>query len=161
MAVETERKFLVSHLPASLMRNGIHICQGYLKKSKNCTVRIRTAGDKGFIAVKGQTIKGSRNEFEYPVPITDARMMLSLFCSKAVIEKMRYPIHFKGFIWEVDKFEKENNGLVVAEIELNNIAQSFEKPDWVDREVTHDPKYFNSNLIAYPFSKWSETDRRA
>ena len=159
MAIETEKKFLLSHIPSSLLTDGIQICQGYMTKSKNCTVRVRIYGEKSFLTVKGPTIKGSRDEFEYPIPRSDARQMLLLFCQKPFIEKTRYHIQFKGFTWEIDQFEGENQGLVVAEIELDAIDQNFEKPDWIGREVTHDPKYFNSNLIQTPFSKWSPAER--
>ncbi len=154
MATETEKKFLLAHLPSSLLTNGIYLSQGYMTKAKECVVRVRIFGDQGFLTVKGPTINASRKEFEYPIPLDDAKEMLSLFCSKPFIEKIRYHIDFKGFVWEIDQFKGENTGLVVAEIELDTIDQPFEMPDWIGKEVTHDSRYFNSNLITHPYSTW-------
>ncbi len=154
MAIETEKKFLLAHIPSPLMTNGVPICQGYLKKSKNGVVRVRVFGSKGFLTVKGPTTNGARKEFEYPVPMADARQMMALFCKGATIDKTRFHIKHEGFEWEVDVFAGTNKGLVVAEIELEHIDQKFQKPDWIGREVTHDPRYFNSNLIEHPFCTW-------
>jgi adenylate cyclase len=159
MATEIEKKYLLTRLPSSLLENGITICQGYMLNSKECTVRVRTWGDSAFLTVKGPSVNGVRNEFEYKVPVEDATQMLGAFCAPPLIEKIRYRIPYKGFTWEVDRFKGENNGLIVAEIELEFIDQPFEKPDWIGREVTHDPKYLNANLIHRPFSHWSEAER--
>ncbi|MCF6249179.1 MAG: CYTH domain-containing protein [Desulfobacula sp.] len=154
MAIETEKKFLLDHIPSSLLTNGTSISQGYMTKSKECVVRIRILGNQGFLTVKGPTINASRKEFEYPIPLYDAKEMLSLFCKKPFIKKTRYRIYFKEFEWVIDQFKGENMGLVVAEIELDTIDQIFETPDWIGQEVTHDPRYFNSNLIKHPYSAW-------
>jgi len=156
MAIEIEKKFLLNYFPKNLMINGIPIIQGYMVNKKNKVVRIRLSGDTGFLTIKGATCNASRKEFEYPVPQQDAKEMLLLFCSKPLIEKTRYKIEFKGFEWIIDEFYGENKGLVVAEIELSSIDQFFEKPDWIGKEVTHDPKYFNSNLIETPYSSWEK-----
>ena len=154
MAIETERKFLLHYLPSSLLTRGTLIRQGYMVTKKNIVVRIRLSGDNAFLTVKGATRNASRKEYEYPVPQQDAMEMLSIFCKKPLIEKTRYQIEFKGFEWVIDLFSGVNKGLVVAEIELDSIDQPFEKPDWIGKEVTHDPRYFNSNLIEAPYSTW-------
>ena len=154
MAIEIEKKFLLKYLPLSLLSRGILIRQGYMVNKKDKVVRIRLSGDQGFFTVKGITCNASRKEFEYPVPQQDAMEMLSLFCKKPLIEKTRYQIEFNGFEWVIDLFEGRNKGLVVAEIELDSSDQPFEKPDWIGKEVTHDPRYFNSNLIKAPYSTW-------
>ncbi len=152
MATEIERKFLTlntkwSNAPA------VYFCQGYLQRDKQCTVRIRVAGDRGFLTVKGVSEGISRAEFEYEIPLADAQQLL-LLCSGPLIEKYRRKITYMGNLWEVDEFLGDNSGLVVAEIELESVAQEFAKPDWIGEEVTHDQRYYNSNLSAHPFKQW-------
>jgi CYTH domain-containing protein len=106
------------------------------------------------LTVKGITTGASRPEYEYEIPVTDADEMLDELCERYLIEKKRYKIEYKGFIWEVDEFFGENQGLIVAEVELENEDQSYEKPEWIGDEVTGDPKYFNSNLVKDPYLKW-------
>ncbi|MBU8848791.1 MAG: CYTH domain-containing protein [Desulfobacterales bacterium] len=154
MAIETERKFLLRYLPSSLLVNSTLIRQGYMTNKKDKVIRVRLTGDSAFLTVKGATRNASRKEYEYPIPQQDAKEMLQLFCKKPLIEKTRYQIEFKGFEWVIDQFSGDNQGLVVAEIELDSIDQPFEKPDWIGKEVTHDLRYFNSNLIETPYSTW-------
>ncbi|MBC8441004.1 MAG: CYTH domain-containing protein [Deltaproteobacteria bacterium] len=154
MAIEIEKKFLLKHLPSLQLSRGTPIRQGYMVNKNDMVVRVRLSGDNAFLTIKGLTCNASRKEYEYPVPQQDAREMLSLFCKKPLIEKTRYQIEFKGFEWVIDLFSGSNKGLVVAEIELDSIDQPFEKPDWIGKEVTHDPRYFNSNLIKAPYSTW-------
>lgn len=154
MAIEIEKKFLLRYLPDSLLINGILIQQGYIINKKEGVVRIRLSGDTAFLTIKGATCNASRKEYEYAIPQQDATEMLQLFCQKPLIEKTRYQIEFNGFEWVIDQFSGDNQGLVIAEIELDSIDQVFEKPDWIEREVTHDPRYFNSNLIETPYSSW-------
>ena len=154
MAIETEKKFLLTYLPTALLIRGTFICQGYMINKQDRVVRIRLSGDKAFLTIKGATINASRKEYEYPIPRSDATQMLELFCKKPFVEKTRYKIDFKAEPWVVDQFSGANLGLVVAEIELDSIDQPFEKPDWIGREVTHDPRYFNSNLIKAPYLTW-------
>lgn len=156
MADEIERKFLLNHMPAQLMTKGIKMAQGYMINQKQKVVRVRLAGNAGFLTIKGPTVNTARKEFEYPIPADDARQMLDLFCVKPFVEKTRFSIEHAGFEWVVDRFEKENLGLVVAEIELTHIDQAFEKPDWIGEEVTHDSRYYNSNLIQSPYSTWDK-----
>lgn len=152
MGTEIERKFLVTGTQWSSAQP-TYYCQGYLNRAKERTVRIRIAGDKGILTIKGINIGATRQEFEYDVPLDDAKEMLEL-CEKPLIEKNRRIIEHAGMDWEVDEFLGENAGLVVAEIELDSEDQSFEMPEWVGAEVTDDPRYFNSKLSIHPFSKW-------
>lgn len=152
MALEIERKFLVR---GDAWRTGtaIFCCQGYLNRDKNRTVRVRIASDQAFLTVKGPSNGPARPEFEYPVPLEDARQLLEL-CEKPLIEKRRHLIPHHGFTWEVDEFLGANRGLVVAEIELSSPDQVFARPTWVGEEVTGDPRYANSSLSAHPYTTW-------
>ena len=153
MGKEIERKFLVKGNDWRKLAHGTHYRQGYLSTVKERTVRVRIIDDKGFLTVKGITMGASRLEFEYDIPVKDACEMLEI-CEQPIIEKSRYKIKYGGFTWEVDEFYGVNKGLIVAEIELQSEDQKFDKPDWIGEEVTGDPKYFNSNLIKNPFTKW-------
>ena len=152
MATEIEKKFLVKE---GNWRNekGTEYRQGYLNSTKERIVRVRTIDDKGYLTVKGLTVGATRMEFEYEIPRRDADAMLDI-CEKPLIEKTRYKVEAGGFVWEIDEFFDENQGLIVAEVELESEDQQFPKPDWVGEEVTGDPRYFNSNLIANPYSAW-------
>ncbi len=152
MAIEIERKFLVIG-DAWRAAPAVYFCQGYLNRSKERTVRIRVADEQGFLTIKGASTGASRAEFEYEIPLADAKQLLGL-CDGPLIEKYRRKISHEGMLWEVDEFLGENQGLVVAEIELESEAQTFAKPDWVGVEVTADARYYNSNLSVHPFSKW-------
>ena len=152
MAKEIERKFLVRE--GSWRRaQGIQYRQGYLNSVKERVVRVRTIGDQGYLTIKGLTVGASRMEFEYEIPLSDAHELLTI-CEKPLIEKIRYKVENDGVIWEVDEFAGENQGLIVAEVELHSEDQQFAKPDWVSEEVTGDPRYFNSNLIKNPYTAW-------
>ena len=115
---------------------------------------MRTIDDKGFLTVKGISVGATRSEYEYDIPAADAEEMLDDLCETPIIEKNRYKIPLGDVIWEVDEFLGVNDGLIVAEVELQSEDQAFDKPDWIGEEVTYDPKYFNANLIARPFSTW-------
>jgi len=153
MALEIERKFLVEE---GAWRNvqGTKYRQGYLNSAKERTVRVRIIDDKGYLTVKGISRGAVRVEYEYEIPGADAEAMLDDLCEKPLIEKIRSKIEHKGMVWEVDEFLGENQGLLVAEVELESEDQPFVKPEWVGEEVTGDPKYFNANLIHHPYSKW-------
>ena len=153
MAVEIERKFLVKK---DTWRNeqGTRYRQGYLSSVKERTVRVRTIGDRGYLTIKGVSKGAVRTEYEYEIPLAEAEAMLDELCEKPLIEKKRYKIEFKGLVWEVDEFFGENQGLVVAEVELEEEDQAFSKPEWVGEEVTGDAKYFNANLIHHPYQNW-------
>ncbi len=154
MAKEIERKFLVTGEEWRARAQGTRYRQGYLSTVKERTVRVRTIDDKGFLTVKGVSVGATRSEYEYEIPAADADEMLDDLCDKPIIEKNRYKISIGDVTWEVDEFLGVNDGLIVAEIELLSEQQSFPKPEWIGREVTGDPKYFNANLIARPFSTW-------
>lgn len=156
MAQEIERKFLVKGEFKEFATIKSHIIQGYLSSIPERIVRVRVKGDKGFLTVKGVGIDGgiSRYEWEKEIPLDEALELLKI-CEPGVIDKTRYFIPVGNYTFEVDEFSGENLGLFLAEIELKNESDFFEKPDWLGQEVTGDAKYYNSNLIKNPFSKWN------
>jgi CYTH domain-containing protein len=155
MAIEIERKFLTKSNEWKNLANGIRYCQGYLPVSGECIVRIRIAGNEGFITIKGRAIGASRIEYEYEIPAVEAEAILKDFCEKPLIEKLRYKVHYAGMTWEIDEFYGDNAGLITAEIELSSENQSFELPPWIDKEVTGDHRYSNSNLVKNPYKNWN------
>ena len=154
MGEEIERKFLVSGEPWRETAEGTRYRQGFLSTEPERTVRVRVAGPRGTITVKGKNIGARRAEFEYEIPVADAEQMLDTLCKRPLIEKVRYTLAIGPHTWEIDVFEGDNAGLVVAEIELSREDEAFERPDWVGNEVTDDPRYFNSNLVANPYRTW-------
>lgn len=156
MAKEIERKFLVLGDAWKRGVAGVSYRQGYLSTVKERTVRVRTVGGKGFLTIKGVTVGVTRSEFEYTIPTADADALLNDLCEKPLIEKTRYKIQHAGLTWEIDEFFGENQGLVVAEVELNDEHQAIDRPTWVGKEVSGDPRYFNSNLIKTPFTQWKQ-----
>lgn len=130
--------------------------QGYIFFDKDKSVRVRVFNDKGYLTVKGTSTGISRLEYEYEIPVGEANEILEYLCEKPVIEKLRYKFQFEGFTWEVDEFLGENEGLVIAEIELPDENAVFKKPDWIGREVTGDPRYLNSNLVKNPYKNFKE-----
>ena len=153
MGKEIERKYLVKGEVWKDLGEGVLYRQGYLNSQKERVVRARTMGPKAALTIKGITVGATRLEFEYDIPMDDCNQLLDL-CEQPIIEKTRYKIPYGGLIWEVDEFHGVNDGLVVAECELESEDQSIDKPDWIGDEVTGDPRYFNSNLIANPFTTW-------
>jgi len=156
MGIEIEKKFLVTGNEWKSLAAGIVYRQGYLKSGHGCTVRIRIAGEKGYLTIKGVFAGGGRPEYEYEIPLLDAEEILDTLCDKPLIEKKRYRIPFAEHIWEVDEFSGENDGLVIAEIELKRVDEDFKKPEWIGEEVTGIPRYYNASLVNYPFKKWKE-----
>lgn len=154
MGKEIERKFLVQGDSWRALAKGTVYRQGYLSTVKERVVRVRTIDDNGFLTIKGITTGVSRAEFEYEIPTEDANLMLDNLCERPLIEKTRYKIALDGLTWEIDEFAGDNQGLIVAEVELQDENQQFEKPDWIGEEVSGDPRYFNSNLIKHPFMNW-------
>lgn len=152
MATEIERKFLVTGIEWR-RPDALHYSQGYLNRDRERTVRIRLAGEQAFLTVKGLTRGAWRSEFEYPIPVADAEQLLKL-CDGPVVRKLRHVVMHHGLKWEVDEFLDENAGLVVAEVELECEDQPFDQPGWLGQEVTEDPRYFNANLAANPYSRW-------
>ena len=155
MGLEIERKFLVVNDYWRRQAHGVMMCQGYICSDPHRIVRVRTEDDLAMLTIKGRTQGVSRAEWEYPIPLDDAKQLLSDLCEKPLIEKKRYRIPFDGFVWEVDEFFGENAGLVVAEIELESEEQCFSKPDWIGTEVSDDRRYANANLFKHPFSRWN------
>ncbi len=158
MAKEIERKFLVVGDAWRALAQGVEYRQGYLNSIKERTVRIRTVGEKAVITVKGPTVGVTRMEFEYQIPYDDCVAMLDNLAEKPIIEKKRYKIPMGEFVWEIDEFFGVNAGLIVAEIELKSEDQAFEKPEWIGKEVSGDPRYFNSMLVAHPYSTWKDKE---
>jgi CYTH domain-containing protein len=153
MGLEIERKFLVSGVAWRHQNQAIQYLQGYISQGTGPTVRIRIAGETAFLTIKGPVIGISREEFEYSIPIDDARELLKL-CNSPIIEKKRSKIFEKGHLWEIDEFGGDNSGLVVAEVELDDAGEEVLLPSWVGKEVTGDARYYNSNLAIHPYSTW-------
>jgi adenylate cyclase len=153
MGVEIERKFLLAGDGWRALGKPVLLRQGYLSLEPARVVRVRVDGDKAYITIKGKGKGASRGEWEYPIPLADANELLEL-CKQPFIEKYRRKIEFEGNMWEVDEFLGANQGLVLAEIELDSEDQAFDKPDWIGEDVTHDKRYYNSNLVKHPFSSW-------
>ena len=163
MGTEIERKYLVnksawrSHKELLVARTpnlGARYCQGYIPTNNGTTVRLRIIGDRGYLTIKSKVVGHTRAEYEYPIPAEDARQMLDNLCLKPFIDKFRYKIQIDDLVWEVDEFLGENEGLIIAEVELENEQQQVSLPPWIDREV-NDKKYFNSYLVKNPYSQWS------
>lgn len=153
MAKEIERKFLVTNQG---WRSGdaTEYRQGYLSLDKERTVRVRIAGDVAYLTVKGITKGATRREFEYEIPLVEAKEMLATVCRHPLIEKRRYIVEHGGLAWAIDEFSGDNGGLVVAEVELESEGQPFERPPWLGQEVTGDPRFYNVNLVENPYCNW-------
>ena len=154
MAIEIERKFLVKEKPFSIAKRSLKINQGYIINEKSKVIRVREKGDDYFLTIKRNNIGISRLEYDFPISKEDAKELIFHFCKTTLIEKTRHYIEHKGHTWEVDEFHGKNNGLIVAEIELESEDEKFEIPDWVGEEVTQDDRYYNMNLAIHPFTSW-------
>lgn len=154
MGKETERKFLVKNLSFKNFTEGILLKQGYLSVNPAATVRVRIVSDRAYLTIKGKSTGISQAEYEYEIPLKDADEMLNNLCSRPIIEKYRYIVEYKGFTWEIDEFLNENEGLIIAEIELESENQDFPRPDFVGDEVTFDYRYKNSYLACHPYREW-------
>jgi len=149
MALEIERKFIVKGTPWETI-SGTYMEQGYLTQNE-ATVRVRITDDNAWLTIKGQTKGLSRPEYEYSIPLKDAQEMMELFCGQNRISKTRYEIDYEGFTWEVDVFEGRNKGLVLAEVEMESEDLEVKIPEWVEKEVSHDPRFRNSSLLDNPW----------
>ena len=154
MGKEIERKYLVVGEAWRHLGTSMSFRQGYLSTVKERTVRVRSAGGVGTITIKGITIGATRTEFEYEIPVAEADAMLDELCERPIIEKTRHVVEVDGATWEIDEFAGVNEGLTVAEVELDDEEQEISLPTWAGDEVTDDPRYFNANLIAHPFTEW-------
>jgi len=156
MHQEIERKFLVKDKSYRQLGASLHIHQGFLSIDKERVVRVRIHGKVGFLTIKGISKGITRAEYEYNIPVEDAEYMLENLCLRPTIEKNRYKVNIDGFIWEVDEFLGDNEGLIIAEIELKSAGQEFPKPGWIGEEVTGDARYYNANLVEKPFKSWKK-----
>lgn len=155
MAQEIERKFLVIGEFKSLAFDQSRIIQGYISSTRGRTVRVRIRDDKGYLTIKGTSNASgtSRYEWEKEIPVVEAKELMKL-CEPGAIDKTRYLIEYVGHVFEVDEFYGENEGLVVAEVELTTEDEAFEKPTFIGREVTGDVRYYNSQLMKNPYTSW-------
>lgn len=154
MAREIERKFLLkkdSWRP--LIHRSTVMVQGYLCGNERASVRVRIAGAHANLNIKSATLGVERQEFEYLIPLPDAQVLLAEL-SGNVVEKTRHEVTVEGRVWEIDEFSGENQGLIVAEIELAHASEAFERPEWLGEEVSGDPRYYNSELARHPYSNW-------
>lgn len=155
MAVEIERKFLLTDDSWRQEASApVRYCQGYLTSSEQSSVRVRIQGDKAFLNIKSATLGVSRQEYEYAIPLDDAEKILDDLCNKPLIEKNRYFIKRGSHTWEIDEFLGDNEGLVVAELELQSENELFDKPVWVAEEVSDDARYYNVCLVTHPYKDW-------
>ena len=155
MPLEIERKFLVvNDRWRANVEDETRLLQGYLAEGARATVRARIRGDRAYLTIKGATRGITRLEFEYPIPVADAEMLLRELAVSPLIEKTRYRVRQGGHVWDLDVFAGENAGLVLAELELESEEAVFERPDWAGQEVSDDPRYFNVNLARHPYGRW-------
>jgi adenylate cyclase len=155
MATEIERKFLVT---TDTWRDAVvsetRMIQGYLADNPNATVRVRVAGEQAFLTVKGRMRGVTRSEYEYPIPPADAEAMLEELAISAPVEKLRYKVRCGEHLWDLDVFSGDNEGLVMAEVELASEDDAFQMPEWAGSEVTADKRYYNVNLARHPYRRW-------
>ncbi|MGZ8929572.1 MAG: CYTH domain-containing protein [Methylosarcina sp.] len=155
MAIEIEHKFLLANNEwRNHIQRSVKYKQGYLSSLATSSIRIRVSDNHAWLNIKSATIGTQRHEYEYEIPLTDANELLNTLCKKPLIEKTRHFVANNNKIWEIDEFEGENSGLIVAEIELAEPEESFIKPTWLGTEVTGDLRYYNNNLAVLPYSKW-------
>jgi adenylate cyclase len=154
MAMEIERKFLVKSDDYKQLAEPVKYIQGYIAILNDRIVRVRIAGETAYITIKIRISNLIRKEYEYEIPIADADELLNEASVTGIVEKVRYTFSSNGNVWEVDEFKGENEGLVVAEIELSSADQLFDEPTWLGMEVTDDDRYINANLAMNPYTKW-------
>lgn len=159
MGTEIERKFLVTDPSVIDGVPGTGLRQGYLSRAPERSVRVRHAGDRAFVTVKGASVGPTRAEWEWEIPVEDAEGMLAI-CDGPILEKTRHLVEVAGRSWEVDVFAGPNEGLIMAEVELETADDVVVLPPWVGREVTHDRRFYNAYLATSPISTWADTDWR-
>lgn len=159
MGKEIERKYLVNLKEWTSLKKpaGMHYKQGYLCIAPEMSIRIRITESQAFITIKGKLNGATRTEYEYDIPMEDAKQMIRDLVT-GTISKIRYKIYFENKLWEVDQFLEKNDGLLLAEIELKDEEEEFAIPGWIGREVTNDDRYYNANLVANPYEKWKEQE---
>lgn len=157
MATEIEKKFLVRNDDWKTGNPvGIDMCQGYLAGSAKSSVRVRIEGDSANLNIKSATLGVRRLEYEYAIPVTEAREMLEKLAEGPLIQKTRYHVHVHDHLWDVDVFHGDNQGLVVAEIELQDEQEKFVLPSWAGAEVSGDTRYYNVSLSKTPYKHWKQ-----
>jgi len=155
MGQEIERKFLLQSGDwRAEVRESVHLVQGYLLRDERSAIRVRIAGDVAELNIKHSLDGIRRHEYEYPIPLSDARELIEHVALRPLIDKTRHHVVHGGHLWEVDEFHGENAGLIVAEIELQAVDEPFDRPSWLGEEVSQDARYYNSNLSRLPFSQW-------
>lgn len=155
MANEIEHKFLLANDNwRAKVDHASEYRQGYLSSQATSSIRVRISDSQAWLNIKSATIGTHRSEYEYEIPRTDAEEILQTLCRKPLVEKIRHFVKHGEHTWEIDEFYGENQGLIVAEIELSAIGEHFDKPDWLGEEVTHDMRYYNNNLSSQPYSTW-------
>lgn len=158
MAIEIEHKFLMAgndwreHVTRSVKYR-----QGYLSSQETSSIRVRISDECAWLNIKSATVGTHRHEYEYEIPLLDANEIISMLCRKPIIEKTRHFVTDDGNTWEIDEFDGDNQGLIIAEIELSEIGKPFSKPHWIGEEVTHDLRYYNNNLAKHPYSEWIDS----
>jgi adenylate cyclase len=157
MAIEIERKFLLRNESwRAYVSHSVIYKQGYLSSQATSSIRVRISDKQAWLNIKSATIGTQRAEYEYEIPLADANEILANLCLRPVIEKTRHFVTHDNHLWEIDEFDGENSGLIVAEIELQSVDEFFVKPDWLGDEVTQDVRYYNNNLAREPYSQWRE-----
>lgn len=155
MALEIEHKFLLANDEwRNHVQHSVRYRQGYLSSLPTSSIRIRVSDNHAWLNIKSATIGTQRHEYEYEIPLPDGDELLNTLCKKPLIEKTRHFVEDNNKIWEIDEFEGENEGLIIAEIELRETGESFTKPAWLGVEVTDDLRYYNNNLALHPYSEW-------
>lgn len=160
MATEIEHKYKVTgneYIQGAVSSTCFR--QGYLTTQKECVVRVRIAGERAYLTIKGENKGASRAEYEIEIAQDMAQSMLDTMCQSPIIEKTRYIYPYKGHTWEIDHFLGDNEGLVIAEIELKSEEESYEKPPFLGQNVTGIARYYNSNLAIRPYSTWSDEEK--
>ncbi|NJD08634.1 MAG: CYTH domain-containing protein [Methylococcaceae bacterium] len=156
MCIEIERKFLLANADwRKQIYESQFLRQGYLNNETRCSVRVRTSAEQGWLNIKSVTIGAQRQEFEYEIPLVEANRMLDTLALPPLIEKWRHLVKVGSHTWEIDEFEGDNAGLIVAEIELTSPGEAFERPSWLGKEVTTDVRYYNTSLSRHPYRRWT------
>jgi adenylate cyclase len=157
MAIEIEHKFLLTNDDwRKSVSHSVVYRQGYLSSQPTSSIRVRVSNNQAWLNIKSAVIGTQRHEYEYEIPLSDAQEILTNLCVKPLIEKTRHFVTHKNHLWEIDEFEGENAGLIVAEIELDSLDEAFAKPVWLGTEVTQDLRYYNNNLAKNPYSQWRD-----
>lgn len=155
MAIEVEHKFLLANDDwRKQVTRSVEYRQGYLTSEPTSSIRVRISDNHAWLNIKSATIGTQRHEFEYEIPVNDGNEIIDYLCRKPLIEKTRHFVDLGKYLWEIDEFKGANEGLIVAEIELESAGEIFDKPSWLGAEVTHDLRYYNNNLATTPFTKW-------